>query len=90
MGLMYFTPSPVTPAAIMAVFGSYTCHLLTLTKHCIAGAGLPIRMIREVSSDQKEDDRGLLSIQSSLGSSSPLYCLIFVYCSERRYQSPNF
>ncbi len=38
------------------------CHLSTLNLHCIAGAGLPIHMTREVSWDQKEDECGPLSI----------------------------
>jgi hypothetical protein len=44
---------PSSPLATMAVFGSYLSSLYTLNWHCIAGAGLPIHMIGEVSWDQE-------------------------------------
>jgi hypothetical protein len=41
-----FTPPP--PQCLVHI-----CHLSTLNQHCIAGAGLSIRMIEEVSWDPK-------------------------------------
>ncbi len=45
-------------------FGFGLCNLSTLN---YAGAGLSIHMMGEVSWEPKEDDRGPLSIQSSMG-----------------------
>jgi hypothetical protein len=43
----------------------HTCHLSTINQHCIAGAGLPIHLIGEVSWNPKRR-RTRASLQSSL------------------------
>jgi hypothetical protein len=62
-----FTPPPPIQHQCLAS----TCHLSTLSYHCIAGTGLPIRMNGEVSWEPRP-----LSLQSSLPSSHrPLHPL---------------
>ncbi len=59
------TPSP--PPDYGSVRSYLSCHLSTLNKQYIAGAGLPNHMMGEVwGGIQKEEDRRPLSIQSSL------------------------
>ncbi len=70
MYFVFLSSLPLLPPASRAVFGSYLSTLSNLFWHCIAGAGLPNHMMAEVlrfRGTNKEDERGPLSIQSSLG-----------------------
>ncbi len=57
---------------LFSVVFTPTCHLSTLNEHCIAGVGFCLIIWwKRFCGTQKEDDRGPLSIQSSLGLGVP-------------------